>query len=191
MQGTRVVIIDNYDSFTYNLAHAAEQYCEQLTVIRNSCVNLDALESFHKIILSPGPGLPHEAPIIKQILQRYAHTKPIMGVCLGMQAIGEFFGADLYNLPQVDHGIPLPTHITDSQEPLFKGVPTIFDSGRYHSWAIDHNNFPKCLKITAVDPRKIIMAIRHQSLDICGVQFHPESIMTPWGNQILKNWMNS
>ncbi|MFA8436099.1 MAG: aminodeoxychorismate/anthranilate synthase component II [Marinifilaceae bacterium] len=185
----RVAIIDNYDSFTYNLVHAVEQFCDELEVMRNDEVNLDSLENFDRIILSPGPGLPSEVKVLEQILNRFAGKLPIFGVCLGLQSIGEFFGAKLYNLDQVDHGIPKNTIVTDSNEILFQGIDREFDSGRYHSWALATENFPECLKVTATDDNGVIMAIRHRELDICGVQFHPESIMTPKGNQMMANWM--
>jgi len=185
----RIVVIDNYDSFTYNLVHIVEQFCEQVTVMRNDRLNWKQIEMCDKLIFSPGPGLPSEVAAMREIMDQYANTKPIFGVCLGMQFIAVYFGAELINLEKIVHGVPKATLITDGSEPLFKNLPTQFDSGRYHSWAISENNFPKCLCITATDEQNVIMAIRHQEFDLCGVQFHPESIMTQHGKEILKNWI--
>ncbi|RUT80005.1 anthranilate synthase component II [Ancylomarina longa] len=185
----RIAIIDNYDSFTYNLVHIVEQYCEKVFVMRNDEIDWEKINKSDKIIFSPGPGLPDEVFAMKKIMDRYAKQKPILGVCLGMQFIGEYFGAQLINLKDIIHGIPKNTRILAIDDPLFKTIPQTFLSGRYHSWALSAIHFPDCLQITAVDETEIIMAIRHKHLDLCGVQFHPESIMTPYGNKILQNWI--
>ncbi|PKQ64222.1 aminodeoxychorismate/anthranilate synthase component II [Labilibaculum filiforme] len=187
----RIVIIDNYDSFTYNLVHIVEPFCKQVIVMRNDHINWEQIEKCDKLIFSPGPGLPSEVNAMREIMNQYAKKKPILGVCLGMQFIGEYFGAELINLKNIVHGVPKATLITDKNEAIFKNVPTIFDSGRYHSWALSTLNFPECLRITAIDEQKVIMAIRHKEFDLCGVQFHPESIMTQNGKEILKNWIQS
>lgn len=184
----RIVIIDNYDSFTYNLVHIVEQFCEHVIVMRNDQLNWEQIEACDKLIFSPGPGLPSEVNAMREIMDRYACKKPILGVCLGMQFIAEYFGAKLINLKEVIHGIPKKTLITDSHELIFKNIHYQFNSGRYHSWAISKNNFPDCLRITAIDEQDVIMAIRHKEFNLCGVQFHPESIMTQYGKEILKNW---
>ncbi|PKQ69486.1 aminodeoxychorismate/anthranilate synthase component II [Labilibaculum manganireducens] len=185
----RIVIIDNYDSFTYNLVHIVEQFCEQVIVMRNDQINWKQIKNCDKLIFSPGPGLPKEVKVMGEILDQYANSKPILGVCLGMQYIGEYFGAELINLKEIVHGVPKTTLIADDNELLFKNIPSKFDSGRYHSWALSKNNFPECLRITARDEQDVIMAIRHKKLNLCGVQFHPESIMTQYGKEILKNWI--
>ena len=185
----RIVIIDNYDSFTYNLVHIVEQFCEQVIVMRNDDIDWKQITKCDKLIFSPGPGLPREVKVMGEILDQYANSKPILGVCLGMQYIGEYFGAELINLKEIVHGAPKTTLIADDNELLFKNIPSQFDSGRYHSWALSKNNFPECLRITARDEQDVIMAIRHKKFDLCGVQFHPESIMTQYGKEILKNWI--
>lgn len=185
----RIVVIDNYDSFTYNLVHIVEQFCEQVTVMRNDRLNWEQIETCDKLIFSPGPGLPAEVSAMREIMDRYTNTKPIFGVCLGMQFIAEYFGAELINLKKIVHGVPKATLITDISEPVFKNLPSKFDSGRYHSWVLSKKNFPECLRITATDEQDVIMAIRHKEFDLCGVQFHPESIMTQHGKEILKNWI--
>lgn len=185
----RIVIIDNYDSFTYNLVHIVEQFCEQVIVMRNDQIIWEQIENCDKLIFSPGPGLPSEVNAMGEIMRQFATTKPILGVCLGMQYIGEYFGAELINLKEIVHGIPKKTIITDKNESIFNNLPTQFNSGRYHSWAISRSNFPTCLHITATDEQDVIMAIRHKEYDLCGLQFHPESIMTEHGKDILKNWI--
>lgn len=187
----RIVIIDNYDSFTYNLAHYVEAFCDQLSVMRNDNINWNTLDSCDKIILSPGPGLPNEVTAMREILNRYAKTKAILGVCLGMQCIAEYYGAKLINLKKIIHGIPKTTIIKDFTDCLFLNIPQNFQSGRYHSWAVSNEKLPTCIKLTATDEDNVIMAIRHKELNLCGVQFHPESIMTEFGKQILKNWLEN
>lgn len=187
----RIVIIDNYDSFTYNLVHIVEQFCEEVIVMRNKQIDWQELENCDKIIFSPGPGIPSEVKAMGEIMDKYAKQKPILGVCLGMQFICEYFGATLINLKEIVHGIPKATLLSKEKDPIFANVPTPFESGRYHSWAISRKNFPECLRITATDPEHVIMAIRHKEADLCGLQFHPESILTPYGKVILKNWILS
>lgn len=186
-----IVIIDNFDSFTYNLAHAVEQYSDQVIVMRNNKVNWETIENCDKIIFSPGPGLPEDVKVMGEILDRYKASKPILGVCLGMQYIGIYFGGEIFNLEQIIHGIPKSTRVIDEAECLFQGLPQEFNSGRYHSWALESSKLPACLNITATDKKELIMAIRHEKFDICGVQFHPESIMTEQGFDILKNWIEA
>lgn len=186
-----IVIIDNYDSFTYNIVNALRLLGVEPTVVRNDKVNLDNLQQFDKIILSPGPGIPSEAGLMPAVIERYASSKPILGICLGHQALSEHFGARLINLPKVYHGLKLPLSVTSPKtDYLFDGLPERFDVGRYHSWAIDPQSVPDCLEVTAVDDDGNIMALRHKELDIRGVQFHPESIMTDLGQQIFKNWLS-
>ena len=186
-----IVIIDNFDSFTYNLAHAVEQFSDQVIVMRNNEINWEAIEDCDKIIFSPGPGLPEDVKVMSEILDEYKARKPILGVCLGMQYIGIYFGGEIFNIEKIVHGIPKATQIIDETECLFQGIPQEFNSGRYHSWALSSSQLPSCLKITATDNDKLIMAIRHNEFDICGVQFHPESIMTEQGSDILKNWIEA
>ena len=186
----KILVLDNYDSFTYNLV----QYITELTgespsVFRNDKISLDAVDAYDCIILSPGPGLPCDAGIMPALIKRYAPTKRIFGVCLGQQAIGEAFGGTLYNLPKVYHGIATPIQIVDKNEAIFKHVPTEILVGRYHSWAVVRETLPAELKITAVDTEGVIMALSHVEYDVKGVQFHPESIMTDYGKQILRDFL--
>lgn len=183
-----VFLLDNYDSFTYNIVDALRQLGIEPTVVRNDRVDLDAVGAYDKIIISPGPGIPEEAGQLMALLNRYAGHKPLLGVCLGHQAIAEHFGAKLINLPQVYHGLKMPATVT-TPDYLFDGMPETFDVGRYHSWAIDPATVPDCLEVTAVDDNGVIMALRHRTLDVRGVQFHPESVMTDLGLQIFKNWI--
>jgi anthranilate synthase component II len=185
-----ILVIDNYDSFTYNLVHYLEDLNCQVTVVRNDQLQLEDVEPFEKIVLSPGPGIPDEAGLLKPIIKTYASTKSILGVCLGMQAIGEVFGATLENLDIVYHGIQTKVHITSKDEILFKGLPPTIEVGRYHSWVVK-GELPTCLEITSVDENQQIMALRHKEFNIKGVQFHPESVLTPDGKTMLKNWINS
>lgn len=186
----KILILDNYDSFTYNLAHLVEKVSgHQCEVYKNDAISLDAVDAYHKIILSPGPGLPSQAGIMPALLQTYYQRKSILGVCLGLQAIGELAGARLKNLEQVCHGLALPLSV--KQDRLFEGCPGTFTVGRYHSWVIDRAGFPKDLEIIAEDGDGEIMALRHRQYDVCGVQFHPESILSEHGDTILKNWLNN
>ena len=187
----KIVIVDNYDSFTYNLVHIVEQYCEKVDVMRNDTIDWVKLEDCDTMIFSPGPGLPMEVEAMKLIMDQYHKSKPIFGVCLGMQFIGEYFGAQLINMNHIIHGIPKETLVTDPSEILFQQIPSSFQSGRYHSWLLSNKELPDCIKVTAIDKsEKLIMAIRHRKYNLCGVQFHPESIMTEHGNQMIQNWIN-
>ena len=184
----KIVIIDNYDSFTYNLSHLVKELGAEVTVLRNDQFELADLESYSKIILSPGPGIPAEAGLLLDVIRTYAGHKPILGVCLGHQAIGEVFGAKLENLTDVFHGVATPCHIT-SNDPLFTGLPADITVGRYHSWVVSTDGLPDCLEVTAVSDEGQIMALRHRELNVRGIQFHPESVLTPDGKKMLQNWM--
>lgn len=186
----KLLILDNYDSFTYNIVHALKSLGVTPTIRRNDSLTLDEIDGFDKIIISPGPGIPSEAGILPAMLDRYATSKSILGICLGHQAIGERFGARLRNLPEVYHGIKSEITLTVPDDYIFRGLPEKIDVGRYHSWVVDKDGFPECLEVTAVSPDGEIMAMRHKSLDVRGVQFHPESILTPMGITILSNWVN-
>lgn len=186
----KILILDNYDSFTYNLVHAVKKLTKKpVKVCRNNEIDLSDIEKYDKIILSPGPGIPDEAHILKPLVKKFASTKSIFGVCLGQQAIGEVFGAKLLNTKEVYHGISSSIKIIDPQEILFKKLPKEIQVGRYHSWIISPDNFPKELKITAIGGKGEIMALRHKFYDVRGVQFHPESILTPYGEKIIGNWL--
>lgn len=185
----KIIIIDNYDSFVYNLSHLIKEFGVEVTVKRNDQFKLEDIETFDKILLSPGPGIPEEAGLLMDVIRTYAGKKPILGVCLGEQAIGEVFGGKLTNLDDVFHGIQSQIKLTVSDY-LFEGLPSKIKVGRYHSWIVDKNSLPDCLEVTAVSEEGYIMALRHKTLDIRGVQFHPESVLTPDGKQILYNWIN-
>ena len=184
----RVVIIDNYDSFTYNLAHLVRQLGATVEVYRNDQFTLNQLEPFSKIILSPGPGIPEEAGLLTDVIRTYAGRKSMLGVCLGHQAIGEVFGARLTNLAEVYHGVATPC-TQFGNDPIFAGLPKRIEIGRYHSWVVDRAGFPDCLDVTAVSDDGCIMGLRHKNYDIHGIQFHPESVLTPEGKTIVKNWL--
>ncbi|MBT3209583.1 MAG: aminodeoxychorismate/anthranilate synthase component II [Bacteroidetes bacterium] len=184
-----IALIDNFDSFTYNLVHILEQFADEIQVVRYNLVQIDSLEQYDRIILSPGPGLPSDLEKLNQIIEMYSSLKPILGICLGHQAIAEYFGAKLKNLKEPDHGIQKNTIVIDKKEILFREIPEKFLSGRYHSWAANDRNFPDELKITAIDEDNRIMGISHKTLNIKGLQFHPESIMTEYGKEILENWI--
>ena len=184
----RVVVIDNYDSFTYNLVHLVRHLGATVTVYRNDQFALADLEDFGKIILSPGPGVPAEAGLLLDVIRTYAGRKPILGVCLGHQAIGEVFGGSLTNLSDVFHGVA--TEGTQLQnDPIFAGLPRRITMGRYHSWVVDRDTLPPCLEVTAESDEGYIMALRHRDYDIHGIQFHPESVLTPQGGTIVSNWL--
>lgn len=186
----KILVIDNYDSFTYNLVHYLEDLECEVTVIRNNQLLLEEVKPFQKIVLSPGPGIPDEAGLLKPIIETYAKSKSILGVCLGLQAIGEVFGASLVNLDTVFHGIQTEIKIISSNEYLFHGLNSTIAVGRYHSWVVD-TELPDCLEVTCVDHNNHIMGLRHKDYDVRGVQFHPESVLTPDGKTMLKNWINS
>lgn len=188
--GGKILIIDNYDSFTYNLVHLVNEIGLQCEVWRNDQFNIDDVDAFDKIILSPGPGIPSEAGLLLDVIAKYAPTKSIFGVCLGQQAIAEVFGGKLYNLKQPMHGIATPITVTDDSEKLFAGLPHQFKVGRYHSWVVDEKSIPEVLTVTAVDEMdNSAMAIRHIQYDVRGVQFHPESILTEYGKEMMQNWL--
>ena len=186
----RIFLIDNYDSFTYNLVHYLEELNCEVIVKRNDQFDLDELEAYDYIVLSPGPGIPDESGLLKAAIERYAPTKKILGVCLGQQAIAEVFDGTLTNLKEVYHGVDMETIITVDDEPLYIGLSKKFLTGRYHSWVVD-KNIPDLLEVTAIDNNGNIMSLRHKNYDVKGVQFHPESLLTPDGKQILNNWLNS
>ena len=183
-----IVIIDNYDSFTYNLAHLVKELGAEVDVLRNDKFELEELEKYDKIILSPGPGIPEEAGLLLEVIRTYAGRKPILGVCLGEQAIGQVFGGKLTNLSEVFHGIQTNVKIKN-KDYIFDGLPTKIPVGRYHSWVVDTDGFPEELVITAISPEGQIMALRHRKYDVHGIQFHPESVLTPDGKQIVGNWL--
>lgn len=185
----KTVIIDNYDSFTYNLSHLVKETGAEVTVLRNDRFDLEALQTFDKIILSPGPGIPSEAGLLLDVIRRYAGRKPILGVCLGEQAIGEAFGARLVNLSEVFHGVQTPVYIRE-EDILFEGLPQEILVGRYHSWVVDSEGLPDCLKVTAISGEGQIMALRHKEYDVHGIQFHPESVLTPDGKKMIENFLN-
>ncbi|WP_185878062.1 anthranilate synthase component II [Blattabacterium cuenoti] len=187
----KILVLDNYDSFTYNLVYTIKKSTKNLVqVFRNNEITLSDIEKYDKIILSPGPGLPKQVNILKPLIKTYSSTKSIFGVCLGLQAIGEVFGATLINTKKVYHGVSSFIKIIDKKEIIFNQLPNKIKVGRYHSWMISPYNFPKDLKITAIGSKGEIMAIRHNFYNICGVQFHPESILTPHGKKIIYNWLN-
>ena len=183
----KIVIIDNYDSFTYNLAHLVKELGAEVTVYRNDQFQLNQLEPFDKIILSPGPGIPSEAGLLLDVIKAYAGKKPILGVCLGHQAIGEYFGGKLTNLSEVFHGVATEgTQLANDY--IFDSLPRRIVMGRYHSWVVDRENFPDCLEVTAESDEGQIMALRHRHYDIHGIQFHPESVLTPEGRVMVDNF---
>jgi anthranilate synthase component 2 len=203
----KILVFDNYDSFTYNLVHLVKKIVPgQVDVYRNDEIPLEKVAAYDKIILSPGPGIPSEAGALLPLIKAYASQKSILGVCLGHQAIGEAFGGKLVNLTQVYHGVAMPVKLVNekssvvnnentpfsiyhSRTGLFNGMPETFDVGRYHSWVISEEDFPSELEVTARDENNYIMALQHKSFDVQGVQFHPESVLTPEGEQILRNWL--
>ncbi len=185
-----ILIIDNYDSFTYNLVHLVNEIGMQCDVWRNDKFSIEDVDAYDRIILSPGPGIPSEAGLLLQAIEKYAATKSIFGVCLGQQAIAEVFGGQLYNLSQPMHGIATPIKVTDANEKLFTGLPQSFKVGRYHSWVVDGNSLPDILTVTAIDEAdNSVMALRHKEYDVRGVQFHPESILTEFGKEMMQNWL--
>ncbi|MCC6369591.1 MAG: aminodeoxychorismate/anthranilate synthase component II [Bacteroidia bacterium] len=187
----RLLILDNYDSFTWNLVHLVEKLCDlPFDVIKNDGITLSEVSAYDKIILSPGPGLPANAGIMPELIRTYHPTASIFGVCLGLQAIGEAFGCQLKNLNQVYHGVASPVHV-NQHDALFKNCPATFNVGRYHSWVIDENKVSTELQVIATDANGLVMAARHKHHDVCGVQFHPESILSEHGETILKNWLAS
>ncbi len=188
--GATVLVIDNYDSFTYNLVHYLEDLDCEVVVKRNDQLTLDEVDAFEKIVLSPGPGIPDEAGLLKEIITKYAPTKSIFGVCLGQQAIAEVFGGSLINLDDVYHGIATKIEIAKPNDILFKGLPKEIEVGRYHSWVVNPD-MPDVLEATSFDENGQVMSLRHKTYDVSAVQYHPESVLTPQGKEILKNWLNN
>jgi anthranilate synthase component 2 len=191
----KILIFDNYDSFTYNLVHMVEGITnEKADVYRNDKISLESINEYDKIILSPGPGLPCESGLLLPLIEKFAPSKSIMGVCLGQQAIAEVFGGKLINLKNVYHGVATKIKIdeyrTKTQNDVFKDLPSEFEAGRYHSWVVDSENFPQDLEITARDENGLIMGLRHRTYDVQGVQFHPESVLTPEGEKMMRNWLS-
>lgn len=187
----KILVFDNYDSFTYNLVHLVEKILQQkVDVFRNDEIPLEKVNDYDKIILSPGPGIPEEAGLLLPLIKMYAPSKSILGVCLGHQAIGEAFGGKLTNLKNVYHGVATNCQLSIDNCQLFEGLPSNFEVGRYHSWVVDRNNFPDELEITAEDDNGYIMALQHKTYDVQGVQFHPESVLTPDGEKIMRNWLS-
>jgi len=192
----KILVFDNYDSFTYNLVHLVEKIThKKVDVYRNDQIAMEKVKEYDKIILSPGPGIPEEAGLLVPLIKEYAAIKSILGVCLGHQAIGEAFGGTLTNLSTVYHGVAMPIEVNSKKSnfnnSLFEGLPDRFDVGRYHSWIVSEENFPDELEVTARDENNYIMALRHKQYDVQGVQFHPESVLTPMGEDILRNWLKN
>ena len=185
----KTIIIDNYDSFTYNLSHLLKELGASVTVVRNDKFRIEDLEQYDKIVLSPGPGIPSEAGLMPQVIKAYAGRKPILGICLGHQAIGEAFGAKLLNIGNVVHGVATPAHLT-AQDYLFERLPADLEVGRYHSWVVDENGLPECLEVTSRSDDGYIMSMRHKEYEIRGIQYLPESVLTPDGKTIINNWLN-
>jgi anthranilate synthase component II len=186
----KIVLIDNYDSFTYNLVHAFEELLGYpITVVKNDQVGIEEIDDYDYIILSPGPGVPDEAGITKQVIGKYGSSKCILGVCLGLQAIGEVYGSQLKNLPRVFHGIETDVQLVGNESPIFREMPNTFSVGRYHSWAIEQASLSDQLEVTGVDAEGEIMSIQHKQYKVYGVQYHPESILTELGKQILANFL--
>jgi anthranilate synthase component II len=185
----RILVLDNYDSFTYNLVHIIRALGYEMDIYRNDKISVEDVKRYDKIMLSPGPGIPDEAGIMKEVIQVYGPTKSILGVCLGHQGIGEVYGAKLFNIPKVLHGVTSITDVTDPTEYLFKGVSSKFQATHYHSWAVIKESIHGDLKVTATNTEGLVMALAHRKYDVRGVQFHPESIMTPEGPKMIENWL--
>ena len=191
MNPIKILVLDNYDSFTYNLVQYLEEIEDVIIEVhRNDQIELAAVADYDGVILSPGPGLPKDAGIMPELIKKYSATKPIFGVCLGLQAIGEAFGSTLLNLDKVYHGMATKVTVTNTECNTFKGIDSTFEAGRYHSWVVDNKVIPEALEVTAVAENKVIMAMQHKTYPVSGVQFHPESIMTPDGRTMLKNFTN-
>ena len=185
----KVLVIDNYDSFTYNLVHLVNELGRDVEVWRNDKFELADVDAYDQILLSPGPGIPEEAGLLLDVIRTYSPTKSIFGVCLGQQAIAEVFGGSLLNLGRPMHGIATPINVLDENEVLFNNCPSVINVGRYHSWVVSTDGLPDCLTVTATDGTDEIMALRHKDYDVRGVQFHPESVLTEHGKQMMKNWL--
>lgn len=186
----KVLVLDNYDSFTYNLVHIIREAGLSPDVIRNDKMSLEEVGQYDKIMLSPGPGIPDEAGIMKEVIRTYAPTKSILGICLGHQGIAEVFGAELFNIPKVLHGVTSKVTVTDTTELLFHHITEPFDATHYHSWAVKPETIPSDLIVTATNPEGLVMGLRHRTFSVRGLQFHPESVMTIQGPQMIRNWLN-
>lgn len=187
----KILVIDNYDSFVYNLVHYLQELDCEVTIKRNDQFKLEEVAAYDRILLSPGPGIPDEAGMLKDIIRTYAGKKPILGVCLGLQAIGEVFGGSITNLNEVYHGVSTKAKIVVNDELFFKGLGDEIEIGHYHSWVVTKDDLPEILEITSLDENGHIMSLRHREFDIRGVQFHPESVLTPKGKEMIKNWIDS
>ena len=187
----KILVLDNYDSFTYNLVYILRELHDQVDVYRNDKISLEEVGEYDKILLSPGPGLPSEAGIMQDLVREYAASKSILGICLGHQGIGEVFGGRLENMSEVLHGISDRNIVTDPSERLFKGLPSEFKVGRYHSWTVIHETVPDTMTITAVDEQGRVMGLAHKQYDVRGLQFHPESVLTEYGKEMMQNWLSA
>jgi anthranilate synthase component II len=187
----KILVLDNYDSFTYNLVHIIRALGFPMDIYRNDKIAVEDVKRYDKILLSPGPGIPDEAGIMKQVIREYGPSKSILGICLGHQGIGEVFGAQLFNIPKVLHGVTSTSEVIDREEYLFNGVSDKFQSTHYHSWAVRADTITVDLKVTAVNDEGLVMGLRHKKYDVKGLQFHPESIMTPEGPKMIQNWLES
>lgn len=188
----KILVIDNYDSFTYNLVHAIKKISGlPVDVYRNDEITLEQIEKYDKIVLSPGPGIPEEAGLLLDIIKEYGPKKSMLGVCLGHQAIGEAFGGKLHNMNRVLHGVATPVKLTSNKSVLFSGLPESFDVGRYHSWIVQEEALPECFEVTSYDDEGRIMSMKHKEYDVQGVQFHPESVLTPLGEKMIENWLKA
>lgn len=187
----KILVLDNYDSFTYNLVHIIRELGYAMDIYRNDQISVEAVDQYDKILLSPGPGIPDEAGIMKPVIQQYAASKSILGVCLGHQGIAECFGAKLFNLPHVLHGVTSTLQVIDAGEKLFTGLPQQFTVTHYHSWVVEPTTLPEEIKVTSTNAQGLVLSLAHRQFDVRGVQFHPESIMTEHGKQIIKNWLSS
>ncbi len=187
----KILVLDNYDSFTYNLVHILRELGHAPDVVRNDKITVKEVAQYDKIMLSPGPGIPEEAGIMKAVIRELGPTKSILGICLGHQGIGEVYGAELFNIPKVLHGVTSKVEIVDADEYLFQGVHNHFDATHYHSWAVKPQNFPTSLRITATNHEGLVMGLRHVKYDVRGLQFHPESVMTLEGPKMIANWLKN
>ncbi len=187
----KILVLDNYDSFTYNLVHIIRELGHEMDIFRNDKIGLEHIKKYNKILLSPGPGIPEEAGILKSLIAEYGSSKSILGVCLGHQAIAEVYGASLFNVPMVLHGVTSQVEVIQPPDSLFSGLPEQFLVTHYHSWAVVPSSINGALKVTAVNKDGLVMAIAHRTYDVRGVQFHPESILTQYGKEIIDNWLKS
>jgi anthranilate synthase component II len=185
----KILVLDNYDSFTYNLVYILRELHDKVDIFRNDKISLDAVGEYDKILLSPGPGIPSEAGIMHELIHEYGSSKSILGICLGHQGIGEVYGATLENMSDVLHGISDTAIVTDSNDRIFKGLPTQIKVGRYHSWTVIPETFTEDLSITAIDEKGRVMGLSHKKYDVKGLQFHPESVLTEYGKNMLQNWL--